>query len=102
MDATQIPNDSGHDRFKSAEEEQRRLKWEAEMIAEADAEIEAGLYVNADEIDAWIDSIGTHHELPPPPTRRRPPADADPTATCRAGSSTRRARVRTSTGVVIG
>jgi predicted transcriptional regulator len=52
-------------------ERQRRLAWEAEMIAEADAEIEAGLYVDADEVDAWIDSIGTDHELPPPPTRHR-------------------------------
>ena len=50
---------------------QRRLAWEAEMIAEADAEIEAGLYVDSDEVDAWIDSIGTNHELPPPLTRRR-------------------------------
>jgi len=41
------------------------------MIAEADGEIEAGLYVDSDEVDAWIDSIGTDHELPPPPTRRR-------------------------------
>ncbi len=41
------------------------------MIAEADAEIAAGLYVDADEVDAWIDSIDTGHELPPPPTRHR-------------------------------
>ena len=25
-----------------------------------------GLYVDADEIDAWIDSIGTSNEQPPP------------------------------------
>jgi predicted transcriptional regulator len=50
---------------------QRRLAWEAAMVAEADAEIAAGLYVDADDIDAWIDSIGTAHELPPPPTRHR-------------------------------
>jgi predicted transcriptional regulator len=48
-----------------------RIAWEAEMIAQADAELDAGLYVDADEIGAWIDSIGTDHELPPPPTRRR-------------------------------
>jgi predicted transcriptional regulator len=48
---------------------QRRLAREAAMVAEADAEIAAGLYVDADEIDAWINSIGTDHELPPPPTR---------------------------------
>jgi predicted transcriptional regulator len=40
------------------------------MIAEAEAEIEAGKYVDADEVDAWIDSIGTEHEPPPPPPRR--------------------------------
>ena len=52
-------------------ERQARLAWEAEMIAEADAEIEAGLYVDSADIKDWIDSIGTDHELPPPPTRRR-------------------------------
>jgi predicted transcriptional regulator len=48
-----------------------RLAWEAEGIAEADAELAAGLYVDAADIRAWIDSIGTDHELPPPPTRHR-------------------------------
>jgi predicted transcriptional regulator len=71
MDADQVANDSARDRFESAEEARRRLEWEAAMIAEADAEIEAGLYVDADEMDAWIDSIGTDRELPPPPTRHR-------------------------------
>jgi hypothetical protein len=52
-------------------ERQRRLAWEAEMIAEARAELDAGLYVDAADIDAWINSIGTDHELPLPPTRRR-------------------------------
>ena len=50
---------------------QRRIAWEAERIAEAQAELDAGLYVDAAEIGAWIDSLGTDHELPPPPTRRR-------------------------------
>ena len=49
----------------------RRLAQEAEGIAEARAQVEAGFYVDAAEVDAWIDSIGTHHELPPPPTRHR-------------------------------
>jgi predicted transcriptional regulator len=61
-------------------ERQRRFAWEAEMIAEADAEIEAGLCVDSEEVDAWIDSIGTEHELPPPA-----PAAADPAAACRTG-----------------
>jgi hypothetical protein len=49
----------------------RRLAWEAKGIAEARAQLDAGFYVDAGEVDAWIDSIGTDHELPPPPTRRR-------------------------------
>jgi predicted transcriptional regulator len=52
-------------------ERQRRITWESEGLAEARAEIDAGLFVDAADIDAWIDSIGTDHELPPPPTRRR-------------------------------
>jgi len=56
---------------ETEEVRQRRLAWEARMIAEADAEIAAGLYVDGDEVDAWLASIGTDHALPPPPTRRR-------------------------------
>lgn len=41
-----------------------RLAWEAAMIAEADADIEADRLVNSTEVRAWIDSIGTGHELP--------------------------------------
>ena len=52
-------------------ERKRRLAREAEMIAEARAELDAGLYVDPAEVDAWIDSLGTGHELPPPPTRHR-------------------------------
>jgi predicted transcriptional regulator len=44
----------------------RRLAWEAKMIAEADADVAAGRLVDAAEVDAWIDSIGTDHELPVP------------------------------------
>ncbi len=53
------------------ENEAERLRREAGLLAEARAEFDAGLYVDADEVDAWIDSIGTDHELPPPPTRHR-------------------------------
>jgi predicted transcriptional regulator len=53
-------------------EHQRRLAWEAQMIAEADAEIEAGLFVEEAEVDAWIDSLGTYHELPVPQPRPPP------------------------------
>jgi predicted transcriptional regulator len=50
---------------------QRRLAWEAARIAEARAELDAGLYVDSAEIGAWLHSIGTANPLPPPPTRRR-------------------------------
>ena len=46
------------------------VAWEAE-VAEARAELDAGLYVDSAEIGAWIDSIGANHELPRPLTRRR-------------------------------
>ena len=32
------------------------------MIVEARAELDAGLYVDAAELDAWIDSIGTEQK----------------------------------------
>ena len=51
-------------------ERQRRLAWERERIAEAEASIAAGLIIDAADIDAWIDSIGTDHELPPPQVRK--------------------------------
>jgi predicted transcriptional regulator len=72
MDTAPRPGDRADTPSPETEvEQQRRLAWEAERIAEARAELDAGLYVDADEIDAWIDSIGTGHELPPPPTRHR-------------------------------
>ena len=64
LDASQPPS------LEIESERKRRFAWEAAGIAEADAEFAAGLYVDADEIDAWIDSVGTDHELPPPRTRR--------------------------------
>ena len=72
MDTTPRSSDSTKAaRPETDAEKQRRLAWEAEMIAEADAEIEAGLYVGSADIKTWIDSLGTDHKLPPPPTRRR-------------------------------
>lgn len=72
MDTVPRPDDDESDpRPETEAERQARLAWEAEGIARARAEIDAGLYVDADEVDAWIDSLGTDHELPPPPTRHR-------------------------------
>lgn len=56
---------------ESAADQNARLVWEAAGIAEAQADLEAGNYVDAADVDAWIDSIGSAHELPPPPIRRR-------------------------------
>ncbi len=50
--------------------EGRRLAWEAARIAEARAEFDAGLFVEEADVDAWIDSLGTAHELPVPSPRR--------------------------------
>jgi hypothetical protein len=48
-------------------ETQRRFAWEAAIIAEARAELNAGPYVNA----AAVDTNGADHEVPALPTRRR-------------------------------
>jgi predicted transcriptional regulator len=47
-------------------ERQARLAWEAERIAEARADIAAGRLVDSAKVKAWIDSIGTDHEMPVP------------------------------------
>lgn len=47
-------------------ERQERMAWEAEGIAKALASAAAGRVVDEAEVDAWIDSIGTDHELPVP------------------------------------
>jgi predicted transcriptional regulator len=39
------------------------------MIAEARASAAVGRMVSSEEVDAWIDSLDTDHELPLPPTR---------------------------------
>jgi hypothetical protein len=45
---------------------QRRLAWEAEGIPRARASAAAGRVVDSAKVKAWIDSIGTDHELPVP------------------------------------
>ena len=51
--------------------EKRDLAWEARMIAEAEAEADAGLLIPSAEVKAWIDSLGTANPLPMP-TRPAP------------------------------
>jgi predicted transcriptional regulator len=47
-------------------ERQARIAWEAAGIAEARADVASGRLVDEAAVDAWIDSIGTEHELPVP------------------------------------
>ncbi len=54
------------DRPETEAELRHRLAWEAAGIAEARADIAAGRVVDAIEVDAWIDSLDTEHELPVP------------------------------------
>jgi predicted transcriptional regulator len=65
MDTMNVDNSDTPRRETEAHQE-RRLAWEAAMIAEADADIAAGRVVDEADVDAWIDSIGTDHELPVP------------------------------------
>jgi predicted transcriptional regulator len=47
----------------------RDLAWEARMIAEAEAEAEAGLLIPSADVKAWIDSLATANPLPMPRPR---------------------------------
>jgi predicted transcriptional regulator len=47
-------------------EQQRRLAWEAEGIAEARANVAAGRLVDAAKVRAWVDSLRTDNPLPVP------------------------------------
>ena len=59
-------------RTETDSERQVRLAREAELIAEAEAEADAGLCIPAAAVNAWIDSLGTENELPMPrPSLRR-------------------------------
>ncbi len=48
----------------------RRIAQETVLIAQADASVAAGRLVDESAVDAWIDSIGTGHELPVPRSGR--------------------------------
>jgi hypothetical protein len=66
MDGTPHLQDDPHDRPETAEARQRRLAWEAEMIAEAEAEVAAGQTISLKAVRAWVESWDTDRELPPP------------------------------------
>ena len=71
MDNAPLPTDNAAAaRCETEAGRHRRLAWEAEMVAEARAELDAGLCATSAEVKAWIDSIGTDHQLPVPHPRR--------------------------------
>jgi len=71
MDTTPLPGDRAPiDPVETAADRQRRIAWEAKGIAKARASVTAGRLIDAEKIDAWIDSLGTDQELPPPRSGR--------------------------------
>jgi len=66
MDITPLPDNYSPVDPSEAEQQRQRLAKEAEGIAKARASVAAGRVVDEAEVDAWIDSIGTGHELPVP------------------------------------
>ncbi|MDR3535473.1 MAG: hypothetical protein P4L71_03140 [Acetobacteraceae bacterium] len=69
MDNAPIPEPRAA-RFEDAAKKQRRLAREADLLAEAFADVAAGRVADEAEVDAWIDSLGTAHALPPPYSSR--------------------------------
>jgi hypothetical protein len=57
-------------RDETAEEKAERIAREAVMIAEARASVAAGRVVSFEAVSAWVDSLGTDHELPVPQSGR--------------------------------
>ena len=57
-------------RPETAEERRARLDREAVMIAEAEADVAAGRVVSLEDVEAWIDSLGTDRERPVPRSGR--------------------------------
>jgi predicted transcriptional regulator len=67
MDTTNI--ETGHAQ-RPENDQERLLALETDMIAEARAAAAAGRVVSSEQVDAWIDSLDTDHELPPPHSDR--------------------------------
>ena len=62
--------DSPAPRKETARAKEQRIAREAEMIGEARASVAAGRVVSLEAVSAWIDSLGTDHELPLPQSGR--------------------------------
>lgn len=64
-DLTGMP-EGGAPSHETAEVRRRRLAWEAERIAEAEAELAAGQGISQADANAWLDSLDTGWPLPFP------------------------------------
>ncbi|MBV8359975.1 MAG: hypothetical protein JO189_18865 [Deltaproteobacteria bacterium] len=62
MDEPQLPNPAP----ETDEERRVRLAREAALIAEAEADVEAGRLIPGKAVSTWLESLGTDHELPRP------------------------------------
>jgi predicted transcriptional regulator len=56
--------------MESADERARRLEHEVPRIKAALESVAAGRVVPLEAVDAWIESLGTDHELPAPRAKR--------------------------------
>ena len=70
MDGAPNLQDDSPDRPETAEEQQRRLAREDEMVDQALASAAAGRTVSFEAVKAWVDSWDTDHELPQPRSGR--------------------------------
>ncbi len=67
MDTAPIPGNAPSETARDGDATRSIMHaWEAEQIAEADTDITVGRVVNSAKVKAWIDSVGTDHELPIP------------------------------------
>jgi hypothetical protein len=66
MDGTPNLQDDPPDRPETVESRRLRIAREAVLIAEAEAELAAGLGIPQAEANAWLDSLDTDRPLPFP------------------------------------
>lgn len=67
---THVPSDAPSPHQETPDRRAQRLAREAGLIAEAEADVTAGRVVPLDDVEAWIDSLGTGHERPVPRSGR--------------------------------
>jgi predicted transcriptional regulator len=55
---------------KTPEQRAARIKWERKAIQQALESVEREGTIPFEEMEAWLDSLGTANELPPPEPRK--------------------------------